>query len=103
MSDFKEFYLREQLKAIKKELGDDELDDIDEVRLKLNNLDLNKETKTLTPNLDEEVQFEVAGKSYTMKQAQIVEALEKAHALAEREKSISEKEKFLNKDYTALT
>ena len=41
----KEFYLREQLKAIKKELGDDELDDIDEVRLKLNNLDLNKETK----------------------------------------------------------
>ena len=60
---------------------------------------LSKETKTPV-NLDEEVSFEVAGKSYTMKQAQIVEALEKAHVLAEREKSISEKEKFLNKDYT---
>jgi hypothetical protein len=60
---------------------------------------LKEETKAPI-NLEEEVVFEVAGKSYTMKQAQIVEALEKAHALAEREKSISEKEKFLNKDYT---
>jgi hypothetical protein len=51
-------------------------------------------------NLDEEVQFEVAGKSYTMKQAQIVEALEKAHAIAEREKSLTEKEKSMNRDYS---
>ena len=58
-----------------------------------------KETKPQI-NLEEEVQFEVAGKSYTMKQAQIVEALEKAHAIAEREKSLTEKEKSMNRDYS---
>lgn len=62
--------------------------------------DISKETKSPSPDIEQEVMFEVAGKSYTMKQAQIVEALEKAHAIAEREKSIAEKEKSLNKDYT---
>ena len=39
----KEFYLREQLKAIKKELGEDELEDIDAMRQKLEEIDMPEE------------------------------------------------------------
>lgn len=39
----KEFYLREQLKAIKKELGEEDLEDIDKLRQKLEDLHLNEE------------------------------------------------------------
>lgn len=39
----KEFYLREQLKAIKKELGDDDLEDIEKMRSKAELLDLPEE------------------------------------------------------------
>lgn len=42
----KEFYLREQLKAIKQELGEDDLEDIDAMRLKLESLELSPEVKT---------------------------------------------------------
>jgi len=41
----KEFYLREQLKAIKKELGDDEYDDIEKLRSRLSLLDIPDEIK----------------------------------------------------------
>jgi ATP-dependent Lon protease len=41
----KEFYLREQLKAIKRELGDDDGQDIDEMRLKLESLAVSPEIK----------------------------------------------------------
>lgn len=41
----KEFYLREQLKAIKKELGEDEQDDIEKLRTKLAELPLNEEAQ----------------------------------------------------------
>ena len=41
----KEFYLREQIRAIKKELGEDDMQDIDIMREKLENLQLNAETK----------------------------------------------------------
>ena len=39
----KEFYLREQMKAIKKELGEDDLEEIDAMRTKLSLLELPKE------------------------------------------------------------
>lgn len=42
----KEFYLREQLKAIKKELGEDDAEDIEAMRDKLNTLSLTAEIKT---------------------------------------------------------
>lgn len=42
----KEFYLREQLKAIKKELGEDDLDDIDRMRTKLLELNLSEEVRS---------------------------------------------------------
>lgn len=42
----KEFYLREQLKAIKKELGEDELDEIDRLREKAAELPLPDEVQT---------------------------------------------------------
>ena len=42
----KEFYLREQLKAIKQELGEDDVEDIDAMRLKLESLQLSPEVKT---------------------------------------------------------
>lgn len=42
----KEFYLREQLKAIKQELGEDDLEEIEEMRDKLEALGLNPEAKT---------------------------------------------------------
>ena len=45
-SSQKEFYLREQLKAIRKELGDDEGDEIEEIRDKLSALPLNEEVRT---------------------------------------------------------
>ncbi len=41
----KEFYLREQLKAIKQELGEDDLEEIDEMREKLATLGIAEETK----------------------------------------------------------
>ncbi len=41
----KEYYLREQLKAIKKELGEDDTDDIDHLREKIATLDLNEEVR----------------------------------------------------------
>lgn len=41
----KEFYLREQLKAIKKELGEDDLDEIDRMRLKTASLQLSDEAR----------------------------------------------------------
>ena len=41
----KEFYLREQLKAIKKELGEDDADDIDLLREKIGALSLNDEIR----------------------------------------------------------
>ncbi len=40
----KEFYLREQLKAIKKELGEDDIEDIDKLRTKLADLPLPEDT-----------------------------------------------------------
>lgn len=42
----KEFYLREQLRAIKKELGEDDLEEIEVLRDKLQNLDLASDIKT---------------------------------------------------------
>jgi len=42
----KEFYLREQLKAIKHELGEDDLEDIDKMRTSLAELDLGAEINT---------------------------------------------------------
>ena len=42
----KEFYLREQLKAIKEELGDEDGQDIDKMRLRLAELDITPETFT---------------------------------------------------------
>lgn len=42
----KEFYLREQLKAIKKELGEDDLEDIELLRKKLDALTLSDEVRT---------------------------------------------------------
>lgn len=51
-------------------------------------------------NPDEEVIIEIGGKSFTMKHAQAMEALEKYNALSEKEKAILEKEKSLNRDYT---
>ncbi len=42
----KEFYLREQLKAIKKELGDEDLDDLETMRLKADELPLLEEART---------------------------------------------------------
>lgn len=41
----KEFYLREQLKAIKKELGDEETQDVDKIRLKLETMVLPEEAR----------------------------------------------------------
>lgn len=42
----KEFYLREQLKAIKKELGEDDNDDIEKLRAKMLELPLSEEART---------------------------------------------------------
>lgn len=42
----KEYYLREQLKAIKKELGEDDTDDIDSLRQKLSELSVSEEVRT---------------------------------------------------------
>ncbi len=42
----KEFYLREQIRAIKKELGEDDVQEIDDMREKLESLQLAEETKT---------------------------------------------------------
>lgn len=42
----KEFYLREQLKAIKQELGDDEAEELEAMRLKVQELDLPEEVLT---------------------------------------------------------
>ena len=42
----KEFYMREQLKAIKKELGEDDIEEIDRMRLKIDELFLSEEAKT---------------------------------------------------------
>ncbi|MGC2310551.1 MAG: endopeptidase La [Candidatus Babeliaceae bacterium] len=42
----KEFYLREQMKAIKKELGEDDLEDIDKLRMKLLELPLAEDSRT---------------------------------------------------------
>lgn len=41
----KEYYLREQLKAIKKELGEDDAEDIDQMRQKLEALNLHEEAR----------------------------------------------------------
>lgn len=41
----KEFYLREQLKAIKKELGEDDIEDIETMRAKLDLLDISEEVQ----------------------------------------------------------
>jgi len=41
----KEYYLREQLKAIKKELGEDDLQEVDEMKEKLQTLPVSDETK----------------------------------------------------------
>lgn len=41
----KEFYLREQLKAIKKELGDEDLDDLERMRMKAVELPLSEEAR----------------------------------------------------------
>jgi ATP-dependent Lon protease len=41
----KEYYLREQLKAIKKELGDDDMEEIEAMRTKLTNLPVSESTK----------------------------------------------------------
>jgi ATP-dependent Lon protease len=42
----KEFYLREQLRAIKKELGDDDEEEIEEMYIKLEKLDVTAEVRT---------------------------------------------------------
>lgn len=41
----KEYYLREQLKAIKRELGEDDAEDIDQMRQKLESIDMPEDTK----------------------------------------------------------
>lgn len=41
----KEYYLREQLKAIKKELGEDDIEEIDDLKVKLETLPISDETK----------------------------------------------------------
>ena len=58
-----------------------------------------KETKP-TFNLDEEVEFEAAGKQYRKKLGDIVKLFESDQALTEKEKAFLEKEKSLNRDYT---
>ena len=42
----KEFYLREQLRAIKKELGEDDSDEVDRMRSKIADLPLPEEVRT---------------------------------------------------------
>ena len=42
----KEFYLREQLKAIKQELGEDDAEEIEKMRERLQALQLPEETST---------------------------------------------------------
>jgi ATP-dependent Lon protease len=42
----KEYYLREQLRAIKKELGEDDVEELDSIREKLSKLELTDEVKT---------------------------------------------------------
>ena len=42
----KEFYLREQLRAIKKELGEDDSDEVDRMREKLQNCHLPEEVRS---------------------------------------------------------
>ena len=51
-------------------------------------------------NPDEEVTLEIGGKTFTLKQGQVLDVLENQQALVDREKELSEKEKSLNKDYT---
>jgi len=41
----KEYYLREQLRAIKKELGEDDAEEIEEMRAKLDTLEINEEAR----------------------------------------------------------
>lgn len=52
---------------------------------------------------DQEVVLEIGGKSFTMKESEAVKLLESASLLQEREKTLSEKEKSLNRDYTQKT
>jgi len=49
---------------------------------------------------DEEVVLEIGGRTFTMKQGDVMSLLEKSQAIVDRENKIAEKEKFLNKDYT---
>ena len=41
----KEFYLREQMRAIKKELGEDDLEEIEAMRIRLEKLEAPEEVK----------------------------------------------------------
>lgn len=52
------------------------------------------------PAADGEVEIEVGGKVFTVKQSELLEHLENRSKIAEREKTLSEKEKSLNRDYT---
>lgn len=49
---------------------------------------------------DQEIELEIGGKVFSMKQSEAVQLLENASKLAEREKTLTEKEKSLNRDYT---
>lgn len=54
-------------------------------------------------NPDEEVEIELGGKKFLMKQGDVVALLEKNQGLTEKEQKLSQLEKQLNRDYTQKT
>lgn len=54
-------------------------------------------------NPDEEVEIEIGGKKYVMKQGDVMNLLEKNQGLSEKEQQLSQKEKQLMRDYTQKT
>lgn len=54
-------------------------------------------------NPDEEIEIELNGKKYVMKQGEVMNLLEKNQGLSEKEQQLSQKEKQLMRDYTQKT
>lgn len=61
---------------------------------------LDQDVKPADTTQDPEIELELGGKVFTMKQSEAVQLLENASKFADREKTLSEKEKSLNRDYT---
>lgn len=59
-----------------------------------------QETNPEVNQAPEDVILEIGGKEYTVKQAELLEYLTNSSKFADREKSLVEKEKSLNRDYT---